>query len=576
MTTREIQGHLEEMYGIEVSPTLISNVTITQVTNSGKAAETAISPDGRYVLIVKDESGLQSLWLRNVLTGSDTQVIPPSVSRYASLAFSPDGNYIYFRKAQNAIEDSYNLYRSPILGGTPKTVVQKIDTDIAFSPDGQHIAYIRTNDPEVGKYSILTASLEGDNETVLQTRSAGDVPFSLAWSPSGSELAYSVRGHEQELFATIEILNFRTGKSHRLAIPKGKYPWDIRWSPDGQTLFARYTQMGVNFHRSQIGFVRITGGDIEPITRDANNYWAHTLSADGETIATVQGRSYATISVLSKVGREFKELRSLPSRVNEFDPWSSVLNWSADGDLLVSNAGRLLRLGGDGKSQTQLLADSSAIMNNPSPCGANYLVLSWPYHGGIKSANIWRANADGSSPVKLTNGISDDVPVCSPDQKWVYYIDYRGRCISRVRLDGSGTTEAIFSMPQGYFPESDYLSVSSDGKTLAIAVGAAPAGVVKIALFELGSPSPPRMLDASRYSGGVQFTPDGKSIAYAIRESGVDNVWIQPLDGSAAYPITDFKSEQIWSFHLSPDGKNLGILHGHYDSDVVLLQESKP
>ena len=27
MTTREIQGHLEEMYGVEVSPTLISNVT---------------------------------------------------------------------------------------------------------------------------------------------------------------------------------------------------------------------------------------------------------------------------------------------------------------------------------------------------------------------------------------------------------------------------------------------------------------------------------------------------------------------------------------------------------------------
>jgi putative transposase len=27
MTTREIRGHLEEIYGIEVSPTLISNVT---------------------------------------------------------------------------------------------------------------------------------------------------------------------------------------------------------------------------------------------------------------------------------------------------------------------------------------------------------------------------------------------------------------------------------------------------------------------------------------------------------------------------------------------------------------------
>jgi putative transposase len=27
MTTRDIQGHLEELYGVEVSPTLISNVT---------------------------------------------------------------------------------------------------------------------------------------------------------------------------------------------------------------------------------------------------------------------------------------------------------------------------------------------------------------------------------------------------------------------------------------------------------------------------------------------------------------------------------------------------------------------
>jgi putative transposase len=27
MTTRDIQGHLEEMYGVEISPVLISNVT---------------------------------------------------------------------------------------------------------------------------------------------------------------------------------------------------------------------------------------------------------------------------------------------------------------------------------------------------------------------------------------------------------------------------------------------------------------------------------------------------------------------------------------------------------------------
>jgi hypothetical protein len=30
----------------------------------------------------------------------------------------------------------------------------------------------------------------------------------------------------------------------------------------------------------------------------------------------------------------------------------------------------------------------------------------------------------------------------------------------------------------------------------------------------------------------IQFTPDGKGVAYVIEEHGVDNVWIQPLDGS--------------------------------------------
>ena len=76
-------------------------------------------------------------------------------------------------------------------------------------------------------------------------------------------------------------------------------------------------------------------------------------------------------------------------------------------------------------------------------------------------------------------------------------------------------------------------------------------------------------------ANALQFTPDGKSVAYVSRESGVDNVWVQPLDGSPGHAITDFKSEQIWSLSLSADGKNLAVMRGHSDSDVVLLQESK-
>lgn len=556
------------------APTPFQKFTITQVTNTGKATDAAISPDGRYVLSVLDDSGLESIWLRNVPTDSDTQIIPPSVSHYESLTFSPEGNYFYFCKAHEANPFAIDLYRSPILGGTPQMVLRNVCPTL--SPDGQRFAYVRGDDPEVGKYRLCTASLDGSDEKVLQIGTMQEeAPNSLEWSPKGDEIFYS-------LGDAINVLDARTGKSHRFVSFKDKFPLDIRWSPDRRALFAIYRGKSVWGFWGQIGFVHATGGDIEPITRDTNRYTTLTLSADGRTLATVLARSYATISVLSKVDQQFLQPRLLLSQASEFNVWSG-LSWTADGNLLVSDTVRVLKLGADGKNRAQLLADPSAVIPTASPCGANYLVLTWAGHGSTNSENIWRTNADGSSPLKLTDGGNDIFPVCSPDQKWVYYKDCSENHISRVPVDGSRKSEAVFRLPKSY--DIDFgtvvkggLAVSPDGKALAALVGdVGRQAPIEIALFELGTLSPPRMLDTSHYSSSdLQFTPDGRSVAYVIREKGVDNIWVQPLNGSAGHLMTDFKSEQIWSFSLSPDGKSLALLRGHYDSDVVLLQESKP
>jgi Tol biopolymer transport system component len=83
------------------------------------------------------------------------------------------------------------------------------------------------------------------------------------------------------------------------------------------------------------------------------------------------------------------------------------------------------------------------------------------------------------------------------------------------------------------------------------------------------------MLDADpRASGAPRFTPDGAAVVYPIRENGTENLWLQPLDGSRGRQVTNFPSDAIQLFEYSPDGKTLGVMRTHTESDAVLLDDS--
>src|SRR5712691_7214788 len=103
-------------------------VTIENLTNNGHVSLAAISPDGKYLLHVREEDGLQSLWLRHIPTDSNTQVVAPQATRYSGLTFSPDGNYIYCVRRDEAEHTIANLYRAPVLGGTPQRIIQDVDS----------------------------------------------------------------------------------------------------------------------------------------------------------------------------------------------------------------------------------------------------------------------------------------------------------------------------------------------------------------------------------------------------------------------------------------------------------------
>jgi WD40 repeat protein len=277
-----------------------------------------------------------------------------------------------------------------------------------------------------------------------------------------------------------------------------------------------------------------------------------------------------TIHVIPSAGTK----EGSPTPVLSEIPDAVWLSWAGDKELLVSNGSDLIEVNADGTNRRTLASDATGNIVAANRCGEQYVVLSWGFHGGSNAARIWRLNADGSSATPLTNGKVDLFPVCSPDGRWVYYQDPAADRIMRVSIEG-GKPEIVpgtvvfdaTAVPLG--------GLSRDGKQMPFFSQSDFARKdLQIVNLDAGpNPSRRTLSPDSRVAGAVVFTPDGRAVAYPIRENGVSNIFVQPLDGSPGRQITDFKSGTFRSFSWSPDGKSLAVIRDVSQSDVVLLRE---
>jgi serine/threonine protein kinase len=561
-------------------PVPFADFTISQVTSDGKTVDAAISPDGKYLLSVLEDKGKQGLWLRHLPTNSNTQVMAPGVALYANLTFSPDGGYVYFRKTI-ASGEGFDLYRAPVLGGTPQKVLDDIDSGISFAPAGKRVVFIRYNDPEAGKFLVIIANADGTEMRTLYGGPVSADPYVVSWSPDWKLIASSVR-YSTGVESEIQYRDAETAKLRDSRQFKDVDFDDLAWLPDGQGFIATYNRgFSPAGRRTQIGFVPRGKGEVRAVTRDTNVYVSPTLSADGKTLAAVQQRGQQTFYAIPADGLGVNASSETPiSPAVAQSKESRSFGWSASGEIYFDGA--LSRVSADGANRATILNDPDGDISSPDACVSNsYVVFAWTSHGSgggsNNGSNIWRINADGSTPTQLTHGGVDVAPKCSFDGRWVYYCDYQNVRIRRVPING-GDSEIV---PGTVVPNTTLgapnFSLSRDGKLLAY-IYLIGAGVVKIGIVELdsGTQAPLRTLvPDSRSVSPPDFTPDNRSLVYIIRENGVDNLWMQSLEGTSGRQITNFTSaDRIVSFSYSPDGKNLGVLRSHVDSDIVLLHDN--
>ena len=545
------------------------SIKISKISGTHNARLGAMSPDGNYLAYVLNSEGSESLWLRHLASASNVQIIPPEHVQYSGLRFSPDGSHIYFSHTQldsGPASQEYDLYRIPVLGGTPQLLVKDIDTNPSFSSDGRRFAFIRANDPDPGKYHLLIANADGSNEKSIFAGPMVNVLSDSAWSPDGKVIVGTMFDQAEDSISALISIDPDTGAQRTISRPPYTLLRNVSWLPDGRALAVIYSNTETNFDRQQIGLISYPDGKLRPITADTNDYANLSVSADGGTIATVMRQSVRDVYVSTGLKADYSDATQITSG----DP-VPVVAWARDNNLLTEQGTSIREITPNGELKGEIASEKESAAMQPNGCSDGPVVFA---RGVVKtlSVNIWRSEADGTGLHRLTEGKRDMYPMCSPDGKTVFYMDMTVPAYMKVSIDG-GQPERVIKDFAEYNAGFD---IARDGKTLALGTYDFKAQRPTLSLASLDSGQILRTFEYDpRHEGQPRFSPDGKGIVYPVREKGVDNLWLQPLDGGPGRQLTNFASLKIYSFQWSPDGKSLALVRGDSPSDLVLIQNSQ-
>jgi eukaryotic-like serine/threonine-protein kinase len=266
-------------------------------------------------------------------------------------------------------------------------------------------------------------------------------------------------------------------------------------------------------------------------------------------------------------GSAGKDLRSVA-------PVSSTTNftWTHDGRILFDKRASLYAINPQTGAQNPFLTESQGAGADPWECSDHQHIVFAFGLGMNSNQDIWRSDESGGNLKQLSNGRLDDFPVCSPDSRWVYYLDNATHLVMKVGIDGGSPQIVANARTEGFF------DISPDGATAVfVTIDHAAGHKQQIMLVATDTGQTRKMLELQRpiMTNIIRFSRDGKAVIYTVRDQGIDNLWEQPLDGSAGKQITSFTSERIWDYHWSEDGSQLAVSRGHTDSDVVLIRDQQ-
>ena len=392
---------------------------------------------------------------------------------------------------------------SPIRLGrrTPVSLDPGLELDPALSPDGKLVAYTGAN----GALTVRQVEGGAPVQVVRASDARGRWPV---WLPDGQRIVFvSPRG--------IEIAS-ALGGVPRLLAAGTQLARGVTVSPDGRA-FAFLSHDSLYAQPLDGGPPRLV----------AQTYEAHSpaWSPDGRWIAYVQGnRQYINVIDLGNLA------------------YSSIWLAPASG----------------GKPHP--VTDERSAHASPAWASARSLLFVSDQDGGRDAYEISLTN-DGSpraAPIRITTGLGPYAIAVSRDGKRIAYSPLTETSnVWSVPIPATGTVSVSTAVPVTDGNQLiENVGVSNDGKWLGYSGNR--GGTSQVYLVRLGVKGAETQQATSDSAGSywVAWSPDAKEIAFHRFRGERRQVFVSPVEGGVAAPVTD-GSEDERSPEWSPDGRRL-------------------
>ncbi|HEX6100647.1 MAG TPA: protein kinase [Thermoanaerobaculia bacterium] len=565
------------------------SLQIRRVTATGKVIQAAIAPDAKLTAYVISHQGEQTLVIREMSTGQTLTLIPARRSSYWGMTFAPDSSSIYFGIKDN-VDPAGAIYRISALGGTPRKIVDAVDSQVTFSPDGKQLAFLRAGFPSQEESAVLIANVDGSNVRMLAKVHAPEffVPIFFAgpsWSPDGTMIATAVvsrvgkgraRGTayftpEVQRTSRIVGIDIIDGSMKTIADHHWAIVAQVAWMPDQKGLVA--IAVGASARSFQVWYVPYPTGDPRPVTHDLFDYRIVSLSADGKSLVTVASEINADVWIVREGvnARRITALKAEGIYGTAAMPDGRVVATSIETgklDLFVMNA--------DGSGRQQITHDEHSNRSPAvTPDGKQLVYLSVT----PKGPEVCRIDIDGSDRMVLAKTSSATAALdVSPDGNSVVYEDLiQGRGggwaqfvgVFRVSIEGG----------PGRRVGTDNLAVpvfSPDGSKIAGLVSDESGREYLAWMPASGGPATRISPWPTSADSMTRWTPDGTALVVNTVEGDRANLWLIPLDGSPRRKLTNFDEHILFTFAPLAGENGWVLSRGDISRDAVLITGFRP